>query len=648
MKERIIFYSKRDLSCVMSLERIEKFLSQVNLHGVVCDNLTDAIELYNITLFFNYNLYLNSWSEVDIDNYKTQVKTFYGIIGKYLASLTVEQCVIEYDALPYDYKYDIFGVIDIFKCKNLFDEVLISHILLDLPHQIKYLLKHRKLVERFDACLTTYLMDSSLTVEMIIEKYYNESTDEEGILYFPPSFDKTKMSLALNHYLDSEDANMNVVYRIAVAGKADGFEMEPTIRIKAKHCYKQKKKELLSNANTCVYKTSVAYSKNQVEQCCYKANGLDLMLTFSAEYIINCDEVQHIHNFRNYLEMLDSKGRITLVNNPSYNIFLDDIESRTHKKCFYETNLAFEYQHQLIKQGVASYREFLKRYTPKRLEEILGSFYNERLRDEFNYPTLPMNIPLESDLYANKNKILAPEFERVLRQHDLFVQYHEINEELLSYVDYFSLSSVKSVVDKKYAYLKSEQNEWQVIMNLMFSSQSGLALMRLNVDGCEHTRSFYELLRKNTQIPFSCVVNYQEKALQFLIDKGFLKVEEGCFMMNNVETWYVLKELYNYQVLPYWYYNPAIQKIIDTLAAQGVLEFDNHLFSRREIDYLSYWLNAQYFSNGLQLRNKYMHGMYAVQDEKEHEDNYCILLMLLLIIVLKIEDDLCTAKFLRY
>ncbi len=647
MEKRIIFYSENDLSSGMSLKRIEEYLHQIELHGVVCNNLTDVIELYNITLFFKYNLYLNSWSEEDIKKYRNQVNLFNKYIGKYLSCLNPQQCAMEYDKLPFDYKHDFFDLIDTFNCTNLFDESLITHILSDLRHQIKYLLKHRKLVDLFDAYLTDYLMKCSLTAELIIEKFYNKSIDKKGVLYFPPSFDNAKMNLALNQYLDSKDTNMNVVKRIAVAGKTDTFELNPITRLKAKHCYDLKKKELLSNANMLQYNFSLSCSKNQVEPFLYQKDELDMMLTFSEEYLINCDEIQHIHNFRNCFGLLDSKGRITLLNNPIHNLFFDDIESQTQKIKFYETNMAFGYHHQLIDLCLAFYREFLKRHTSKTLEEWLASFYKGILQSEFDYPALPMNIPLESDSYANKNKILAPEIERVLRQHDLFIQYHEINEELLSCVDNFNLSLVKSVVDKKYAYLKSDQTEWKYIMNLMFSSQSRLTLIKVNVDGSEHLDSFCDLLRKTIKIPLNCVDNYQEEPLHFLIGKGFLKIEDDNIVMDNVNTWFILQELYTYHALPYWYYSFQLRGVIDDLVAIGVLEFDNHLFSNEEQLYLSYWLNSQSFDNGPQLRNMYMHGMYAVQDEKDHEKNYRILLMILIIVVLKVEDDLLTRKFLK-
>ena len=67
-----------------------------------------------------------------------------------------------------------------------------------------------------------------------------------------------------------------------------------------------------------------------------------------------------------------------------------------------------------------------------------------------------------------------------------------------------------------------------------------------------------------------------------------------------------------------------------------VIKVESTLFSIPEQDYLDYILNRRKFSNGLDLRNRYIHGTNPV--EGNAEDYYrCLLIMCLLMI--KINEE---------
>ena len=56
-----------------------------------------------------------------------------------------------------------------------------------------------------------------------------------------------------------------------------------------------------------------------------------------------------------------------------------------------------------------------------------------------------------------------------------------------------------------------------------------------------------------------------------------------------------------------------------------------------------YYLNKSEFNNGLDLRNKYIHGTQPSSDdaEEKHRYNYMIFLKLFILLIIKINDDLC-------
>ena len=63
-------------------------------------------------------------------------------------------------------------------------------------------------------------------------------------------------------------------------------------------------------------------------------------------------------------------------------------------------------------------------------------------------------------------------------------------------------------------------------------------------------------------------------------------------------------------------------------------------FSKPEQDYLNYILNKSEFSNGLDLRNKYIHDTCPL-DEKIQRQDYMELLKIMVLIMIKINEEFC-------
>ena len=88
-----------------------------------------------------------------------------------------------------------------------------------------------------------------------------------------------------------------------------------------------------------------------------------------------------------------------------------------------------------------------------------------------------------------------------------------------------------------------------------------------------------------------------------------------------------------------------LKQEVDKLLNEGALVAENTLLTRQESDYIDYYLNKSKFINGYDLRNKYLHGTSSSYDnENEHYINYLHALRLLITIMIKINDDLCTAN----
>jgi hypothetical protein len=116
----------------------------------------------------------------------------------------------------------------------------------------------------------------------------------------------------------------------------------------------------------------------------------------------------------------------------------------------------------------------------------------------------------------------------------------------------------------------------------------------------------------------------------------------------NIPRVLILKDLYDNEVASFYYYPIAFQDEVKKMYTQNMVFFKNTLFSKSEQSYFNYFLNKSEFTNGLDMRNSYLHGTQANPEEiQKHEYAYYSYLKLLTLILLKIEDDLLISQMIE-
>lgn len=91
--------------------------------------------------------------------------------------------------------------------------------------------------------------------------------------------------------------------------------------------------------------------------------------------------------------------------------------------------------------------------------------------------------------------------------------------------------------------------------------------------------------------------------------------------------------------MSYWHHDKSVRELLDKWKEENLLEIDDHLLCESERNLFSYYLNNNKYTNGPAIRNQYAHGTIAVDDVQAHVNNYYIFLMLLILLLLKIEDE---------
>ena len=150
--------------------------------------------------------------------------------------------------------------------------------------------------------------------------------------------------------------------------------------------------------------------------------------------------------------------------------------------------------------------------------------------------------------------------------------------------------------------------------------------------------TFFELI-KSRAITKADVYTHNIQLVDFLIRKKCVTVDENSVLRLCKDKVLVLRDLYNNQYCCTSYL-PFCNSEIAELQIEGDIRFASSFLSEPEQDYFSYVLTKSDYSNGLDLRNKYVHGNYS-NDPAQHGKDYLEFLKIIIIIVIKINEEFC-------
>ena len=196
------------------------------------------------------------------------------------------------------------------------------------------------------------------------------------------------------------------------------------------------------------------------------------------------------------------------------------------------------------------------------------------------------------------------------------------------------MTSCGSMQERKYIYPKSKQVQY-CIADMFYN-----AMLCFSDDGLLNDfENFYEALSKLKRIDKELLDRRSQKeAVQRLLLFGAIGENEESYFLKSDKT-AILKNFFDKGVLCY-HYSGSLRITIDKLLSAGHLVAENTLFSIPEHQYLDYILNKATYSDGLDLRNKYSHGTTST-NEVEHYKNYVEFLKIMVLIIIKINEEFC-------
>ena len=421
------------------------------------------------------------------------------------------------------------------------------------------------------------------------------------------------------------------------------FKLSDKIRLKAQKLHDKKTQDFFATRKGIKFGVSICFSENMD-----RIKLAELSKDHTIKYSYNLDFIKQNNNpfalFENFFylfEYIDEQHRIDLVSKESDLSTLERCIG-VHSQNEYRDSFRFRQAENTSFLQMVAYTNVLEKMDVV-LEDVLSHDFTSLFPEKYGFASNCRFLAPTASSFLEKVRILAPEFESILKQYKFFVEDGSIDFDLLQISSApTSIKDISSLNSNKYLYINNKNTELQQIINLFFSDQT---LLNFVDPYKEKYRTLFDLL-VHEEVLFDNYEECQKEDLSFLIDKKYLYVDgNGRIQFVNLCKVTVLYDLYTNEVASFYRYGPEFKNEVLQMKKEGLLYFESSLFSKPEQDYYNYYLNKSEFTNGLDLRNKYVHGTQAnPEDEGSHKYAYYTYLKLIVLALLKIEDDLIIHK----
>lgn len=625
---RIQFYGKTDLSIGRGYEKGKKILDQFD-GGETYNDINDVIELYNISQIFTSDAIKEEYTRP----YATKVKTLIPIISRFFQKIDDDSLRAQYSCVCRAYSDNFWELFEKFKLYDKISSSALRTLLEEDQMSLYNILKRKKLVLQYDSMLAQNMREFGKTAEILIKKYLEKRDDSsKANVYIPPSLRSDEFETILNNYMESENPHTGLLQLLAKSQSSKDFPISDELRLKAKKKAAEFWRLRMTAGNNVKFSIIVCFEDIDEPVIPGRSSEVDYKFVYDAKWIReNLDYPTILNNFIYLFNYTDLHFQCSF---PSVRSDISALESLAGAKGIkeYEIGEIFHFKEVKYSLDMRGYMYFLSQHGAH-IEDVYKWFFEEYLRDEFNVEGFVFNGPTHSQSFLEKCRILPSEMDGVFKQYSLYAKNQAIDRELLEMSSNpISFASVPSMIENKYVYSNSEAIEKE--QRLMFSDQTMLGYFP-NQD--VEYENFFDALSAQ-EVNISDYSEWELGSIQWLSERNVIKIDSsGVIHMNELRV-RLLGDLYKHEVICASYYadKTEIEKLIDS----GDLRYGSTLFSIPEQHYLNYILNKSEYSNGLDLRNKYIHSTYPL-GERQQEEDYVTLLKIMAVVILKINEEFC-------
>ena len=631
---RVKFYSKRDLSVGYYLNDVTELI--LDFKGEQLDDINKILELYNCTKYIENKLFHKDWSENYISNLKKQSKQIMSNIAKKFNRINETNFIYVVSQIDNMYKEDFLELFSKFKLTEGINDSQIKCILKSGYLHINQICKYKHIVFSYPKVIREELISDPTNIELLLDEFvvFNRNQEKRKI-HIPKNLTIEDIHLLIDNYIKHPEANLNYLELIKNNKNDERFSVTDELRWKAKKKIEAREDELFSGNSGIPITYRLKLDSDVRDIVDYHINGFESTIIIDKDYLENTlDYPSILNNFIWLFNFVDMNGRVTFVSkeNSSHSSLLDLFS--LHSKKDYDDNIGFKVSEQYGQLIIGMYYNFLKS-NDILLESVIKWFFEEYLKDELGISQYTFATPNRLSSYREKCRDILAEFDYSLQQYKCYIDYEEINHEMLELSSSgISFNNVPSIIKNKYVYPKKSLD---YMFYLLFSDQSNLGYLG---ETKKSKSTFYELTDEET-VSYNDFEYHQKRHLEYLFEKEYIMLDSnGYIQWTDKQKVILLKSLYDDGVINFQRLSqPARNKLL-ILENEDNVYFETTLFTQQEQDLFDFYLNNSKFQNGPQIRNKYLHGRQGNKDENLNFNNYLTILRLIVLVVIKINDDL--------
>ncbi len=614
-------YKLREIDAILEVYSSKEKVNDIN----------HILDLYAIFELLKEGNKLTIWDEDAINEYHAISKDFPKVVGVFVSQIENYNLLEIYNKVSNLNRFDFWKLFNDFKMYEKISSDTFSE-LLKLDVSLYYILAYKKIVEKYDECLSDYIISNEDSIEIILNKILSYDGNTSDIIIPKSLTPKTIVDLA-DKYIDSSRPNPNFLELIASSRSSNDFPITDEIRLKAKTAYHQYWKKAKKDMTLFKNGIEVSFKPNLNVEKYEEYENHTLKYEYSSNWVSeNLDFPTLLNNFIYLLDFTDNHFRSSFVYKSNESGIFEDFFNK-RGKTDYPKNYMFNIKNSAFSLKLTGYIYELKKHDMT-LEKLFEWYFKTYLKEEFGVEGFLYLAPSANATILEKCILLSCAIDAVLKQFNMFRKYGQINRELFEMSSgHVIFGNIKSLSENKYLYTESVDLKKE--QHLLFSDQSLL-------NYTEKTKEKYETLPQLLRfenLTKSDFYEYQLQDIEWLLSRKSIIYDEEGFLKPNNEKIVLLKDLYDNEVSCYQY-NKRRETIIMELLNNKDLKVENSLFTIPEQQYLNYVLNRAEFGNGLDLRNKYVHGTYSLNLNRQESD-YIELLKVMILIIIKINEEFC-------
>lgn len=640
MRDQVHYYSTYDMSIPFELKKAGEVVEKYKA-GWGPGDVNDVIELYNIWLFVENGVYRTDWTEETLELVRTEFKEE---VAHFFSGLQKGTWVNVFKQVDVEYTHCFWEILDRFSFGGILDVDTLRDAFSEKTWELRELLQQERLVNQHQKAIAELLKENEHAAEWLLQEYVqDDDIYDRKKLFFPKALSFQDREEIISRYLDTERPNLNYVRLVLLARKDANLRLSDALRLKASKVEQRLNEELFPTENVIQHRYGVSISKapgKPMKWIDRDENG-DSILCYSRPIMLLFKGAELLHYFRYGFEFLTLNGLITLIAKASDAGSFERVFAMKGKYS-YPTNLSFQCKEGISLMQIESMQCVLQEEETN-IEASLKAFYEQYLKERFGFPSGTLSLADVSADWLTKCKAIVPEIDAIAHRYDQYAKTGAVDEDLLRIsTDNVRITEVASANPGRYYTIKRQPAELYRLFYLFFSDQSMLTFVDPFKENHDY-HSFYELItEQDGMISYDSYEEYQHRNIDYLLETGYLsKGSDGRLSVEKIREINLLRQLYEYHACPFLLNEPFERGLLEEMEKKGWVEKDNHLLTEEERNYFDYYMYNTKYTNGPALRNRYAHGSHADPTKVNvHRNAYNRLLALLVLDLLKIEDDL--------